>query len=331
MSAYPVRPAARDRFVLERRGPRLRLDPRQPQGITFEEEPDCNGRIGRSATVFLTGRECPWRCVMCDLWKGTLPADTPPGAIPAQLASARAVFDRQPPPIATLKLYNAGSFFDPRAVPEGDYAAVASRLAGFSRVVVESHPSLVGPRVERFLGHLHAHGPAAPRLEVAMGLETVHPGALERLYKRMSVAAFARAAERLARYGADVRVFLLIAPPFIPPTEQDGWLLRSIDTAFACGASVVSLIPVRPGNGAMEALEAQGLFRTPVLHEIERAVDLAHAARRPAHARLFVDTWDLQRFTSCRVCGERRRDRLHAMNLAQRALPPVPCACAEPA
>jgi phosphopantetheine--protein transferase-like protein len=68
------------------------------------------------------------------------------------------------------------------------------------------------------------------------------------------------------------------------------------------------------------------------LREIERAVDLAHAAHRPAHTRLFVDTWDLQRFTSCRVCGERRRDRLHAMNLAQRALPPVACAvCAEPA
>jgi uncharacterized Fe-S cluster-containing MiaB family protein len=54
------------------------------------------------------------------------------------------------------------------------------------------------------------------RLEVAMGLETVHPDALERLHKRMTVDQFADAASRLVRSGVTVRVFLLIAPPFVP-------------------------------------------------------------------------------------------------------------------
>ena len=48
-----------------------------------------------------------------------------------------------------MKLYNAGSFFDPRAVPDADYDAVAEALAGSARVIVESHPALVGPRVDR--------------------------------------------------------------------------------------------------------------------------------------------------------------------------------------
>ena len=55
---------------------------------------------------------------MCDLWRDTLETDTPPGAIPHQIELALArrartcAGDRD-----DLKLYNAGSFFDDRAVP----------------------------------------------------------------------------------------------------------------------------------------------------------------------------------------------------------------------
>ena len=33
-------------------------------------------------------------------------------------------------PVTGMKLYNAGSFFDPRAVPEADYDGVAARSPG---------------------------------------------------------------------------------------------------------------------------------------------------------------------------------------------------------
>ena len=120
-------------------------------------------------------------------------------------------------------------------------------------------------------------------------------------------------------------MFLLIAPPFVPADEQDAWLLRSVDAAFACGASVVSLVPTRPGNGALEALAEAGAFRAPTLDDIERSLALAltHARDR---GRVFVDLWDLERFADCPHCLAARRDRLHAMNLEQRVLPPAACA-----
>jgi uncharacterized Fe-S cluster-containing MiaB family protein len=355
---YPVSSAARDRFILARRPPRPEWDPWRYQNVIVEDERAADGLVARSATVFLTGRECPWRCVMCDLWRYTTPFDTPRGAIPAQVAAARrAIQDEASPAVRQMKLYNAGSFFDPRAVPESDYDAIAARLAGLERVVVESHPALVGPRVDRFLDVLDRHrntlrdGPASAfaamrlppsppasanewadneagagvQLEVAMGLETVHPDALERLHKRMTVDRFADAASRLGRCGVPVRVFLLIAPPFVPRDEQDGWLLRSIDVAVACGASVVTLIPTRSGNGAMEALSADGAFRPPRLDDIERSAALALARIRGLE-RIFVDVWDLEAFSSCAACFTARRDRLHAMNLGQRVLPPIACA-----
>ena len=326
-ASYPSSAASRDRFVVDRRQPPPRHDPWRYQNVIVEDERVADGRVARTATVFLTGRECPWRCVMCDLWRYTVPEDTPRGAIPAQVGAAADRLRRELLPVSQIKLYNAGSFFDPRAVPEGDYRAIAGALAEFTHVVVESHPALVGDRVDRWLEALgvQAAPGRAPQLEVAMGLETVHAAALEQLHKRMTVDQFVDAADALRRRGVLVRVFLLIAPPFVATDEQREWLLRSVDKAFDCGASVVTLIPTRTGNGALDTLSAQGFFRQPTLDDIEHSVDAAFATAR-GRGRLFVDVWDLERFAECPECINARRDRLHRMNLEQRILPPIACA-----
>ena len=325
---YPATAAARDRFVLGRRGGRPHHDPWHHQGVSVEDERGADGRSVRMATVLLTGRECPWRCAMCDLWTYTTELDTPPGAIPAQLADARAALRQEPVPIRGMKLYNAGSFFDPRAVPDADYDAVAATLAGLPLVVVESHPALVGPRVDRLLASLTRHRlavEAATQLEVAMGLETAHPVALERLNKRFTLERFTRAARALAARRVSLRVFLLIYPPFIPAFEQDRWLLRSVDAAFACGASVVSLIPTRSGNGTMNVLADTGSFAAPGLSDVERSAPLA-ISHAPGRGRVFVDLWDLERLSRCSECLAPRRERLHRMNLDQRTVSPHACA-----
>jgi radical SAM enzyme (TIGR01210 family) len=323
---YPATASERDRFVLEHRGARPPHDAWRYQGLIVEDERTADGGRARVATVLLTGRECPWRCAMCDLWTYTTVTETPAGAIAAQVAAARSAVRDEPVPVTGMKLYNAGSFFDPRAVPEDDYDRVGEALAGLSRVIVESHPALVGPRVDRLLDALdrHRRPEEPPQLEVAMGLETVHPGALDRLNKRFTLEGFEQAARALDDREVALRVFLLISPPFIASHEQDEWLLHSVDAAFSCGASVVSLVPTRPGNGAIDALATSGLFRTPDLEDIERSFELAltHARGR---GRVFVDVWELERFAHCPQCTEARRDRLQSMNLEQRILPQYPC------
>jgi radical SAM enzyme (TIGR01210 family) len=318
---------AGDRFVLDRRGPRTPHDPWRYQNLIVEDELTAEGPIARVATVFLTGRECPWRCVMCDLWQYTITTDTPAGAIPAQIAAARQALEQQRDSVTRMKLYNAGSFFDPRAVPEGDYDDIAGQLGGLARVIVESHPALIGARVDRFLEALvrrRVPSGVPVQLEIAMGLETASQDALERLHKGMTVAEFAAAAEALRRRGVALRTFLLISPPFVQPDEQDTWLLHSIDVALSCGAAVATLVPTRPGNGALEAVAADGDFRAPRLEDIERSLELAQARHRH-RGRIFVDLWDLERFASCPHCFATRRRRLHAMNLEQRLLPPLSC------
>ena len=304
LALYPDVPAERDRWIMARRGPRAELDPEQPYAFLLETERSADGRLDEVATIFLTNRECPWRCAMCDLWRHTLPGDTAPGAIPRQIRYALDRLGRA----QTIKLYNSGSFFDPRAIPTVDDTVIAHQVDGFARVIVESHPSFVGERCFALAHRLSGS------LEVAMGLETVHPVALDRLNKRMTLDQFAAAAARLLANGVALRSFVLVGVPFISQDETAHWVRRSIDFAFECGATAVSLIPVRGGNGAMEALRAAGEFHAPSFAELEAALDYAISL---GHARIFADLWDAARFAPCDFCREQRIARLRRINLTQ--------------
>jgi len=341
---YPAGGAARTRWILGLRGARQPVTARRPNAFFVEAERAADGCVVPVVTILLTNRECPYRCVMCDLWQNTLPSPVPPGAVPSQIDyalrrlraahPARIPIAGGPMPGAAahptrcqIKLYNAGSFFDPGAIPRQDYPAIVARVTGFERVIVECHPALVGDRVIHFRDLLEqAGGPArarAPRLEVALGLETAHAGVLAKLNKCMSLPQFRRAAQFLQRQGIALRVFVLVQPPFLAPAEALEWTQRSVEFAFDCGATAVTLIPTRPGNGALEALAAQGEFVPPRLSALESALA---AGLAPGRGRVFADTWSLEPFADCPACFAKRVDRLRRLNLAQQVLPAIRCA-----
>src|SRR5690625_7313463 len=68
------------------RGEKNRMDAHTPYHFLHESERQANGEVKRVNTIFLTNSECPFSCVMCDLWKNTLDRPTPKGAIPRQIA-----------------------------------------------------------------------------------------------------------------------------------------------------------------------------------------------------------------------------------------------------
>ena len=306
----------RDLWILSQRGAKNRLDPWQPHAYLVEPERSGAGELVDVATLFLTNRECPYRCLMCDLWKNTLDERVPAGAIPAQI---RWALERLPRPEGTrrwVKLYNSGSFFDPAAIPPADDEEIARLVAPFERVIVECHPALLGRRCLRFRERI------AGDLEVAMGLETAHPVVLERLNKRMTLDSFARGAAFLAENGIALRVFILLRPPFMSEAEGLEWACRSLDFAFDHGAAVCSVIPTRGGNGAMEALAAAGQFAPPSLASMEAALEYGV---RLGRGRVFLDLWDVERFCTCTACAGERLARLVEINRTQVLLPPVAC------
>lgn len=268
---------------------------------------------------------------MCDLWVHTLDERVPVGAIPTQIRHAlgssitppgmvgRAGGDGQPVPMQ-IKLYNAGSFFDPAAIPPADDRLIARTLDPFDRVIVESHPAfLAGVHGERCLRFRDA---IRGRLEVAIGLEAADDGVLERMNKRMTLDSFRRAAEFLNANGIDLRAFILLRPPFVDAADAIDLACRSIDFAREHGAVVCSVIPTRSGNDAMPAD-----FRPSRLGDLERVVEYglrADLVPDSFRTRVFADLWDIERLFDC-VCSPARVARLAQMNRTQRVPPGVAC------
>lgn len=299
--------------ILQLRPRKLQLDPTRPYHFLHEQERDVEGKVREVNTIFLTNRECPFKCLMCDLWKHTLDEPTPRGAIPEQINYAL----QQLPNASVIKLYNNGNFFDTRAIPPEDYKTIADLLGDYERVIVENHPKLCGQRCLEFQSLLKGD------LEIAMGLETIHPEILPKLNKQISTDNFAEAAAFLLDNDIQVRAFLLLNLPYLTDAEENiSWTVKSVAFAFENGAGACAIIPTRPGNGIMDELQKQGHFVPPTLDALETAF---RESLELNSGRVFADLWDLQQFSHCDHCFEKRKSRLQRMNLEQTVHPEISC------
>lgn len=309
-----------DQRIRALRPPKPSVDPYVAHGSTREQERRPDGRLEETLAVFLAGAECPFTCSFCDLWRYTIDGPTPPGALTQQL---RQVVDGLAgEKIDRLKLYNSSNFFDPRAVPAADFWNIAELARPFSSVTVESHASTIGERTASFARALNG------RLEVAVGLETIHPTASARLNKRLDLARFDRAADFLRDQAIDMRVFVLLGAPYIPATESIEWTLRTVEYAVERGAVVVSVIPVRGGNGELERLQSLGEFTAPSLGHLEDVIARASGLQGAVVA---ADLWDADRLVARECCRALRVDRLRRWNLTGKLEPRVSCSgCSAP-
>lgn len=274
----------------------------------IDTERETDGSLAQTLSLFLVGAKCPFRCVYCDLGDAMIDGATPVGSLPNQirLGIAAAQVDCN-----TIKLYNASNFFEKRAVPSVDDATIAQLVSAYQRVVVECHPRLIGGRMERFADAL----PGA--LEVAMGLETVHPAALPRLQKAMSLEDYDRAAERIDKHGCTHRAFVLICAPFVPPEASLEWTVKTARYAAERGARMISLIPLRPRVGSAVPMFA------PSLVAVEQALEGSLQAAPGAVVQ--VDPWALAHLSACPACSQVRQQRIVRMNLSGAIEPPVQC------
>ena len=309
-----VEASINNKWIVSTRGKKNHIDPQKPYSWLVEKERTRSGEIEDTATIFLSNLECPFRCLMCDLWKNTTNESVRIGDIPNQIEWAL----KQMPEVKHLKLYNSGNFFDKKAIPEEDYSRIASLLNDFETVIVESHPKFINEKCLLFKEMLK------PELEVAIGLETVHLEVLQKLNKQMTLNNFSNAVRFLTQNGIRSRAFILLKPPFLSESEGIFWANKSIDFAFEVGVECCTVIPVRAGNGAMDILMKNGDFSLPMLSSLEKVLEYGIGL---SSGRVFADTWDLELFSDCEKCFDERQRRLMAMNLSQKIIDRIACNC----
>jgi radical SAM enzyme (TIGR01210 family) len=309
-----VSASATDRRIRSLRGPKPDVDPWKAHGSVIEDERRLDGTIERALTIFLAGAECAFTCSFCDLWRYTTDGPTPLGAIPRQIEDTLGSTDVSS--LQRIKLYNASNFFDRRAVPIDDRACIADLCSPFAGVTVESHANTVGAMTLDFARRLSG------RLEVAMGLETIHPEASVGLNKRLDLERFDRASSFLVERGIDLRVFVLLGAPGVPADESVEWTVRSAEYAAERGAAVVSIIPLRGGNGEMERLATLGQFTPPTLRQLESALERCVGWTGTVAT---ADLWDVERLPACPRCQASRIERMHRLNVGGRSEPSIVC------
>lgn len=299
------------------RPPRNAVDPEIPYHFLQEQEPGENGNLQKVNTIFLTGKECAFKCLMCDLWKNTLTFPTPPGAILKQIDYALSLL----PDADVIKLYNSSNFFDTKAIPSSDYAGIIDRVRQFKKVVVENHPKLCTQSCVDFNEQLDG------KLEIALGLESIHPNVLPKLNKRLTIEDFQKATGFLKRNKIRMRAFVLLNPPFLVDEKENiEWAVKTVAFAFECGVGICSVIPTRVGNGIMEVLQKRGDYVPPKLNALEEVLERSLALQQ---GKVFADTWDIGFLSNCDECFGARKDRLEQMNLSQTLVEKITCNCAQ--
>lgn len=308
--------------IVRLRGPKPALSPQQPAAAFVQSEPSRRGECVEVSTLLLTGAECPFACSMCDLWKHTLDTPTKPGDLILQIDQGLAGLPVTP----WVKLYNASNFFDPKAVPDADRATIGKQVARFERIIVENHPRLLSKdRVLPFRDALSGS------LEIAMGLETIHPFAMRFLNKQMSLSDFEISTRWLAMEGIDVRAFVLLQPPGVSADEAIDSLVETVSFARQAGVRHVSLIPTRRGNPWLDRLIDDGLYELPEAAALEMSVRTC--LDRFSDMVVVADTWDWAAIRGqCESCSDVRRIRMERVNLGQCWLPleeEVACRCTD--
>jgi archaeosine synthase beta-subunit len=315
--------------LLSLRPPKLANDPYKAHGYVVEREPVCAGGTVSSATYFLTGSECRFKCSFCDLWKYTLDTPTPIGSLTHQIQSLHRELASEGTRVEWLKLYNAANFFDTANVPLDEYESIASECESMHRIVVENHPLLTVSkagldRIRAFKSLLR------PSLEIAMGLESIDPGAIRVMNKSLHRSSFDKACDRLLELGITIRVFVILQPAGTRADEASEWAVKTCQYAFQRGAERCGIIPARSGNGWMDRLSREGLWSPPRLPVVEQTLQRLFAVRESIDQIATIDLWDWDSLAGgCNGCLRMRYDTLERMNLEQRFVERQRCSVCE--
>jgi len=253
-----------------------------PAPVEYREERFDNVNHKR-AVLFLLSNGCEWAikngngCTMCGhLAKQTrslapLNADDLISQFMGEFG--RIDFDQAP----ILNLYNNGSFFNEREIPERARIRMLKEICNnksIKMLVVESRPEFV---TENLMEQTKALLPDV-HVEVAMGLETMDDKKrMISVNKGFTLKQYDRAIQIIRKCHLYPRSYVLLKPPFFNENEGIEEAIKTTKHAFEIGATTVSLEACTCQKYTLtEYLANSGLYRMPRLWSIIEVIKRTH-------------------------------------------------------
>ncbi|MCW7074959.1 MAG: archaeosine biosynthesis radical SAM protein RaSEA [Candidatus Methanospirare jalkutatii] len=251
----------------------------------------------KTLTVILRTRGCSWRsCRMCGFWRESSPNISQEEIIKqlkVVLNESKVGKDGGKGEVFMLKIFTSGSFFDDAEIsPETRLRMLRILPENCVKVIVETRPEFVSEEKvsecvavlerEKGVGSAGSAGNAGSdfdfmrnaTLEVAFGLETANDFIRnEYINKGFTLDDFKNAAEIVRECGAEVKVYLLLKPPFVSEREAIEDALRSAREVHRYASTFsLNLCNVQRGT-FVERLWFGNIYRPPWLWSAVAAVE----------------------------------------------------------
>ncbi len=216
-------------------------------------------------TVILRTVGCRWRkCTPCGYWHES--ADVTQENILTQLEHS---LRNSPEEDFILKFFTSGSFLDEREIScdtRKEIAEMVKKRKGIKKLIVETRPEFVSEDKVTDLKNVE-------HLEVAIGLETANDLIRSNyINKGFSFDDYRTASELVNEYGATVKTYLLLKPPFLSEKRALEDVIKSAELVAPYSSTIsLNLCNVQKYT-RLEELWKRKYYRPPWLWSAVEAI-----------------------------------------------------------
>ena len=157
------------------------------------------------------------------------------------------------PTIEAVKIFNSGSFLDPKEVPVEAQRKIIEKIAtlpNVKEVIIESRPEYINlhkPLLKEWIDILGGRP-----IWIGVGLESSNDYIGQSfINKGFDFAQFVRSVKNAEECGAFVKTYLLLKPPFMTEREAIEDTVQSVLDSFNAGSRIISINPVSVHAGTL--------------------------------------------------------------------------------
>ncbi|MCG3215539.1 MAG: archaeosine biosynthesis radical SAM protein RaSEA [Candidatus Heimdallarchaeota archaeon] len=166
----------------------------------------------------------------------------------------------------SIKIFTSGSFLDRNEVPINVQEAILKELAKYHQIreiVLESRPEYINDKIlQNIVNNIDIS-----KIEIAIGLESANNKILKNsVNKGFFWEDFEQATERIIKFGAKVKAYLLFKPPFVTEYDSINDIFLSVSKIKKLGIDTVSINAISIHRGTyLSLLFEKNQYRPPWL------------------------------------------------------------------